>query len=319
MVKLSDIFFIPSISISLFLEIAIFLLLSYTFFFTILIIKNYKQADSSEMHYILEKRSYLLVTTISLAIILKLLLLPFFFSTLNSLSDLIPGAMCSAGVVGANSFGIYTVIIKILIIFLSLLWLKLNAQDEITPQQPYFRSKLYLFIVLYFFIIIELLLEIGFFTHLTTDSPVLCCSTIYKTVKSTNFLLSLPLSYLLSLYIIIYLLLLFFNYKTKRYLSAFFAVVFSYTSYYTLVYFFGTYIYELPTHKCPYCMLQADYYFIGYFIYFTLFMGLYYSASSLFFNFSKNDYIKSSLFFTLFVLLSSSSFILYILMNKTLL
>ena len=319
MAKLSDILLIPSVSISLFLELAIFLLLSYAFFLSIVLIRKYKKNQSSAMQYILEKKSYLLITIISLSIIIKLFLLPFFFNTLNTVSDIIPGAMCSAGVVSANIFGNYTVVIKIFILFLSLLWLKLNAQDEITPGQPYFKTKLYLYLLLYFFITLELILEISFFTNLVTDTPVLCCSAIYGVSKSENFLLSIPISYLLSLTLIVYLLLLLANFRSKRYIAPLLAILFVYLSYYALVYFFGTYIYELPTHKCPYCMLQKDYYFIGYFIYFALFMGLYYSFSALFFNFSKHDYLKSSLFFTLFFLLSISNFIFYFFKNHTLL
>jgi hypothetical protein len=40
--------------------------------------------------------------------------------------------------------------------------------------------------------------------------------------------------------------------------------------------FFGTYIYELPTHHCPFCMLQKEYNYIGYIIYIFLFLGTFY-------------------------------------------
>ena len=35
----------------------------------------------------------------------------------------------------------------------------------------------------------------------------------------------------------------------------------------------SVYYYELPTHHCPFCLLQAEYYYIGYPLYLALFAG----------------------------------------------
>jgi hypothetical protein len=40
-----------------------------------------------------------------------------------------------------------------------------------------------------------------------------------------------------------------------------------------VVSFISIYIYELPSHHCPFCLLQAGYHFIGYPIYLSLFGG----------------------------------------------
>ena len=37
--------------------------------------------------------------------------------------------------------------------------------------------------------------------------------------------------------------------------------------------FISLYIYELPTHACPFCLLQKDYHYIGYPLYLTLLGG----------------------------------------------
>jgi hypothetical protein len=37
--------------------------------------------------------------------------------------------------------------------------------------------------------------------------------------------------------------------------------------------FISLYIYELPTHACPFCLLQKEYHFIGYPLYLTLLGG----------------------------------------------
>ena len=51
---------------------------------------------------------------------------------------------------------------------------------------------------------------------------------------------------------------------------------FLFIAYYAITYFFGLYIYEMPNHKCPYCMLQKEYYYIGYLIWGSLFLGIFF-------------------------------------------
>jgi len=43
--------------------------------------------------------------------------------------------------------------------------------------------------------------------------------------------------------------------------------------------FFSTYVYQLPTHHCPFCLLQKDYYYVGYILYATLYVGTFFGIS----------------------------------------
>jgi len=319
MEALSDILLLPSISISLFVDSSLFLLLFYAFFLSLSLLKNYNKSDTSNAFYKLENRSHLLVTIVTLSIFIKILLLPFFLNTLNTLTAFIPGAMCSAGVISANEFGNPTLFFKLATLLIALLWLRLNNVDEVTPKQPYFQKKLWLFNILFFSIAMEFFLEIAFFTHLVTDSPVMCCTSIFNTNTQKDFLITLPHIYLLILFIVLFFSSILLKHYKKRFLSSLSILLFSYIAYYTLVYILSPYIYELPTHKCPYCMMQNEYYGIGYFIYISIFMALYYSCVSLFFNFDTKDYKKSSFYLTLFFLLTLSSFVLYLAKNETLL
>jgi hypothetical protein len=40
-----------------------------------------------------------------------------------------------------------------------------------------------------------------------------------------------------------------------------------------LISLFCLYVYEMPTHHCPFCMLQKEYHFVGYFLYAFLLVG----------------------------------------------
>jgi hypothetical protein len=41
----------------------------------------------------------------------------------------------------------------------------------------------------------------------------------------------------------------------------------------SLISFISLYFYELPTHHCPFCILQREYGYIGYLLYITLLGG----------------------------------------------
>lgn len=82
----------------------------------------------------------------------------------------------------------------------------------------------------------------------------------------------------------------------------------------SLIMFFSTYIYELPTHHCPFCFLQSDYYYVGYVIYILLFLGSFYGFISFIGN--RIKYMKYSLYlFIGYTLLISFYPIRYYILN----
>jgi hypothetical protein len=313
---LSDILLSHEVSINLFVESLVFLLLIVALFHTIIILKNYQKNSTTEYQYKLEKRSYLVITIISFALIVKIMLLVFFTYTLNELSNIIPGAMCAAGVIKANTYGEKVLILKIIIIMLTLLWITLNQQDQISKNYPFFKQKMYFFVAIFILITVELSLEILFLTNISTQTPVLCCSTIYKAVDDTSSLpFNLSTLQLITLFYLLYILLMIFAYLRKRVMLFTFCLFYIYIAYYAVVYFFSTYVYELPTHKCPFCMLQSDYYYIGYLIFIFFFIATFYTLSATIYKFANKNFNKAIIWHTLFIIICSFPFIFYILKN----
>ncbi len=83
-----------------------------------------------------------------------------------------------------------------------------------------------------------------------------------------------------------------------------------------MVYFFGTYVYELPTHQCPFCMLQSEYYYVGYFIWGTLFLGTFFGMTgALLKTVMRKEvdfvYPATAIFNTAFVLLCTLYVVVY--------
>jgi len=310
--KLSSIFLSPEISIELFLELLLLLVLSFTLLQSLYILKNYKGGETTTLQYSLEKKSYLVSIVISISLSIKILLLVFFVYSLNELSFIIPGAMCGAGVISSNEYGEPLLTLKLVILLLSSLWLVLNKKDLLEPTSPYLKKKILYFTALYFFILLEFILSLKFFSSIDTQSLILCCTSIYTENLDSNPLpFNMTKLQLVSLFYIVYFMLMYFAYKKQKEFLLFFSFVFLYLSYYALVYYFSAYIYELPTHKCPFCMLQMEYNYIGYFIYASLFLAVY--------NTFILSYNKIILYYSLFIIILIYPMLSYFIENKALL
>jgi hypothetical protein len=318
MALLSDILLFEEVSITLFVDALLFLLLNVAFFSTLTILKGWKEGATTTYQYQLEKRSYLVVIIISFVLAIKVILLPFFTYTLNELSTIVPGAMCAAGVVGANEYGEVVLILKAFIIMLTLLWIKLNKEDIHAKNYPYFRYKMWFFIALFIVITIELILQLLFLINISTDSPVLCCSVIYKD-NSNPIPFNLSAPQLVMLFYTLSIALMTANYFKSRLFTFIFSLFNIYISYYAIVYFFSTYVYELPTHKCPFCLLQSDYNYIGYLIFASLFIGSFYALSASIFKFADKNFHTALIWGFIFIFVTSLPFLLYIIKNGVLL
>lgn len=306
-------------------EALLYLLLFLAFMITPMLIKRWNFDAFTSEQFALEKRSYLVMTIIWFALILKILLLPYFVYTIDRLSDIVPGAMCAAGIIKANSYGNPLLTLKITIIFLGALWMTLNRLDLQAKEYPYTQQKLWFFISIFVLLSVEFGLDILYFTHIETTNPVTCCSVIFGQTAGMNDLpFGLDIHKLLILFYLLYALIVcmtFMEVAIGVFLSS---TLFLYIAYYSVVYFYGTYIYELPTHKCPFCMLQSDYYFVGYFVWGLLSVGIFFSVN---YAFGKSIFAKEfllskklSLFLlTLFILLCSLYVAIYYLKNGVLL
>jgi hypothetical protein len=277
--------------------------------------------STSHTQYNLENQSFLSATIIKYIFAIKLPLFLFFVFTLDKISNLLTGAMCAAGVVNATEYGTYLLILKLLNLYLFGLWLTIHYLDMKNPNLPYTKIKFEFFTIAYWFLIVEIVLEFISFYNINVDKMVSCCGTLYSSSASSVIgnVLRIDTPLLLSVFYGIFLLLVLFYRFRVKYLFAIFNIAFIIISLIALISFFGTYIYELPTHHCPFCFMQKDYYFIGYFIYTFLFIGTFYGIRSGVMQILKEpnyqSYNISLIFDTLFVLLVSSYPLVYFIRN----
>lgn len=275
----------------------------------------------SKEQYTLEKQSYLGATIIKYIFIIKVPLFLFFVFTLDKISNVLTGAMCGAGVVDATGYGIPLFILKILNLYIFAYWIVLHNEDMKHENQPYTKQKFGFFILAFFLFITELIVEGLMFSSIEIDKMVSCCGTLYSSSSTSAIsnIFAIDSTLLISIFYGVFLLIIFFYFIKNRYLFAISNAFFVLISLVTLIVFFGTYIYELPSHHCPFCFLQSDYYFVGYIIYTLLFMGTFYGLVVGFIDSNQENRVKnykmSLIFNTLYVILLTSYVMIYFINN----
>lgn len=277
------------------------------FFIALKIVFKWNFNSTSKSQYNLERESFLGSTIIKYILYLKILLFVFFVFTLDKLSNVVHGAMCAAGVVDATSYGIYLLLFKLLNIYLFGFWLIIHNYDLKHEKLPFTKQKFGFFILIFTLFIIETILEVSMFASIDIDKLVSCCGTLYSTSQDSyiSSLFKVNQNYFLIAFYVIFFSLFIFNYLKNSYLYTIFNLLFLLLAIITLILFFSTYIYELPTHNCPFCILQKEYDYIGYLIYITLFSGTFFGFCIGLYDLYFQNRRESLRFFKLSLLINS--------------
>lgn len=238
------------------------------------IIRCWDISSGSESQLELERRTYLVSTAMSYALGFQLLSLFLFIYTADTLSPQFVGAMCAAGSLNVNAYGYPTLILKIVNCLLAGLWLIINSTDNKAHDYPLIRLKYWLLLSIAPFLIIETITQGAYLLSLKPNIITSCCAVLFSTDAGTvmSDLIALPRSLSQTAFFAIAPITMASGLYV--YLTAKGAVLFAVASLLhfvisivALISFISIYIYELPTHHCPFCILHREYGYIGYLMY----------------------------------------------------
>ncbi len=249
--------------------------------FGISILRHWNIRSGSELQLILERKTYLISTLMTYALWFQLASFFLFIFTADHLHRLFVGAMCAAGTLNVNEYGYPALVMKMITFVLAGIWIIVNYSDNRAYDYPLVKKKYGMLLVLTPFVFSETLLQGFYFAGMRADVITSCCGSIFGTGENTvsSELASLPS---VPLKIAFYAGLAFtfiagiFSLKRKGkggMLFSLVAVSMFLISLASLISFLSSYIYELPTHHCPFCMLQSEFSYIGYVFYLSLFCG----------------------------------------------
>jgi hypothetical protein len=270
----------PAIIALLVSSILIALLVLSAFWYGIQILRSWDLRSGSSLQLDLERRTYLISTVLAYVFGFQLISLFLLIYTADSLSTLFTGAMCAAGTFNVNVYGYPLLVLKLINFLLAGLWLTVNYADNRAYDYPLIRKKYAFLLVLAPFILLETFLQIRYFLALQPDVITSCCGSLFSANSSgvagdLAALPAIPLQYAFTGIMAATVALGVSVAVTGRgaYAFSFAAGVAFIMGIASLISFISPAIYELPTHHCPFCVLQKEYGYIGYLFYVTLLGG----------------------------------------------
>lgn len=257
-------------------------MLLYAAYYGVQILKHWNIDSGDELQLVLERKTYLISTVLSYVFGLQLLSLFLFIFTADALGPLFVGAMCAAGTLNVNGFGYPTLELKILNFILAGLWLVLNHADNQGYDYPLIKTKYWLLAVVAPFIVIETVLESFYFLGMRANVITSCCGSLFSSDNVEGLgseIAALPAKPVLWTFYLTMLATLScgaFTYLKRRggYVYAGLSLLMFAVSLLAIISAISLYIYELPTHHCPFCIIMEDYQYIGYLLYLLLFGGV---------------------------------------------
>jgi hypothetical protein len=246
----------------------------------IMILRTWDLSSSSEHQINLERRTYLISAILGYGLAFQILSLFLFIFTAENLHSQFVGAMCAAGVLNVNCFGYPTFILKVVNALLAGTWLIINHVDSKGYDYPLIGVKYALLVGLIPLMLVESSLQFAYFSGLKADVITSCCGSLFSADKRgiASDIAGLPAipmmaGFALTLVTAIASGLLFRLRGMGGYLFAAFSTLFFIVGTASLVSFISVYTYALPTHHCPFCILQKEYGYRGYLLYATLLGG----------------------------------------------
>jgi hypothetical protein len=253
----------------------------YSAFFGIRIIRRWDIQSGSEEQLALERRTYLISTILFYVFVFQTGSLFLYIYTADSLHNLFVGAMCAAGALNVDPYGYPTFLLKILNFILAGLWMIINYTDNRAYDYPLIRKKYAMLLLLAPLIVTESIVQLLYFTQMKADVITSCCGSLFSLNKgsvSADIVATMPVKaamagFYLSLALTFSLGVVYWLKGKLGLLFSFASGLFFLMSCISFISFISLYFYELPTHHCPFCVLQREYGYVGYLLYALLLAG----------------------------------------------
>jgi hypothetical protein len=253
----------------------------------IVILRRWDLASGSSLQLSLERRTYLVSTIVGYVLAFELVSLFLYVYTADALAPMFTGAMCAAGTLAADRWGYPVLVLRLVNFVLAGLWLVVNRADTLGHDYPLVRPKYALLLALTPLVLAEGVLQARYFLALEPEVITSCCGSLFSRDGASAAGAGLAALPTVPLAVALYAsagaaggagaaLARWWRGAGGVALASVLgtaAAVALVAGLAALVAWVSPYVYELPTHRCPFCLLQAEYGWIGYPLYGTLLGG----------------------------------------------
>lgn len=243
------------------------------------VLRYWDPSSDSNLQIKLENEIWLASTLVEYGLGFQIITLILFVLAADTFCQVIVGAMCATGALLANDFGMPALLVKIIGVFLYGFWIVLHKLDISSETYPLVKIKYIYLLLIIPLLFADITLQTLYIAFLSPDIITSCCAVVFGSSAETgrNLLQSFPQNTLLLLYyssiialIVLGCLLL------KRWMLPLAAVFSACWLWFlglatvAIITVFSSYIYAMPYHNCPFCILKPEYHYIGFALYFTL-------------------------------------------------
>jgi len=327
--------FLNSWSIALsFLSLLVVLISALAAKTAINVIRYWDLSSDSNRQIRLENETWLASTLVQYALAFQILSLLLYVLAADQFSQFIAGAMCATGSFTANGFGLPALAVKLIGVFLYGLWIVVNQFDISSENYPLLKRKYIFLLCLMPLLLVDITLQTLYIANIEPDIITSCCAVVFgdSGQSSSNLLSAQSQPLILTLFYGLALMLLCLNGIQLKmnlmplvHITALFWICFLLVSFLAITTVFSSYVYCMPYHRCPFCILKKEYHYIGLFQYLTLLLSVFFGAGASpvllivkarELQGSVNRYIRlsvgiSSLLLGIFVALTSYHFVVY--------
>jgi len=255
-------------------------LLLYAAWHGLAIARAWDLASGSAHQLDLERRTYLVSTILGWVLAFELVSLFLYVYTADAIAPLFTGAMCAAGSLRAAPGGYTVLLLKLGGFVLAGLWLVLNHADQQGQDYPLVRTKYVALLAITPPLLLEAWLQARFFTSLRPNVITSCCGSLFgRTGEGLGSDLAAlpPRAAAVALLAVVggavATGLASFRWWRAGWALAALAAAALPVALAAVVSWVSPHVYELPTHHCPFCLLQREYHWIGYPLYAALLGG----------------------------------------------
>lgn len=245
--------------------------------------------SSSEDQLDLERKTYLVSTLVQYGLLFEVASIFLFIYTADDIHNLLVGAMCATGSLNANIYGFPALYAKMATLFLSSSWIALNHIDNKAEDYPLTRTKYRLLLVVFPVVLAGYILQIKYFSSIRPNVITSCCGVLFSEggrniASSIAFLPARPMQWIFYCLFAATTVSGFAARRTgrRKHIVSFSLLsgLFFITAIAAVLSFISLYFYQLPTHHCPFDILQPGYYYVGYPLYVSLFAGSFFGVMS---------------------------------------
>ncbi len=249
------------------------------------ILRFWNVDSDSELQIRLEEEVYLSAVLVEFGFAVQLLSVVMLVLAADYFSTILVGAMCAAGSLTANGYGIPALLVKLVTLFLSAAWIVCHKLDISSEYYPLVKRKYLLLFGILPLLVLDSTLLFLYLYNLEPDIITSCCGVLFSDQDSNgyNLLNVMPTSGLLTLYGALVIMTAFLTHQMSRQVGKTGAVApltaVSALGSWAGLYFFSLvvitvytspYVYAMPHHRCPFDLLKAPFQMVGYPLYFFL-------------------------------------------------